>query len=261
MGHDRHIHRFFVSGTPVSGQIIPLDPEDAFHAARVLRLKVGTRIEVAGAGRAFEAAVEHVDKGSGSRPPYVKILPGVEIVPAAQDKVQPLLTVIQGLPQGRKFDLIVEKLSEIGARKLIPALTEKSVVKESGSWEKKLSRWRRVAAAAASQARRLAPMEIGGPEELITAINAVENVLVLSTEVQGVLLGNAVSGVVDASRGGPSPAITLVIGPEAGFSPEEINELKSRGAQFVSLGRLVLRTETAALVAAAIVMHRLGELG
>jgi 16S rRNA (uracil1498-N3)-methyltransferase len=261
LGEDRHIHRFFVSGTPVSGQIIPLDPEDAFHAARVLRLKVGARIEVAGGGRAFEATVEHVDKGSGGRTPYVKILPGNEILPATHESAQPCLTVIQGLPQGRKLDLIVEKLSEIGAERLIPAVTEKSIVKESGSWEKKLKRWRRVAAAAASQARRVAPMEVGGPLELIDAIEGAEHPLVLSTEVQGVPLGKAIGDLMDSSSDRDGQTVTLVIGPEAGFSSKEIETLRSRGAEFVSLGRLVLRTETAALVAAAIVMHRLGEIG
>jgi 16S rRNA (uracil1498-N3)-methyltransferase len=104
-------------------------------------------------------------------------------------------------------------------------------------------------------------MAVGGPLELIDAIEGAEHPLVLSTEVQGVPLGKAIGDLMDSSSDRDGQTVTLVIGPEAGFSSKEIETLRSRGAEFVSLGRLVLRTETAALVAAAIVMHRLGEIG
>ncbi len=241
----KHIHRFFVSHPIIAGRQVCLGRADSFHACRVLRLKAGDGIEIAGSdGCVFSAEVKRVgelveatalsETGGNSR--------GIELV------------VAQALPQGRKLDRVVEKLSEIGVARLVPLYTEKSVVRRAGGTDVKLGRWRRIAAAAARQSRRAAVMDVAEPVMIGEWVAEFPGAAIaLSTEVTGSSLGEAVSGA--------ELPMALIAGPEAGFSHAELILLKDAGACFATLGDQILRTETSALIAATIVMHRLGALG
>ena len=255
----KHIHRFFVLQPLTAGERVLLGEEDSFHAARVLRLKEGDAIELADAdGRVFEAEIAGIGDGKG----VVEARTREELAPVGEagGLNAPGLTVAQALPGGRKMDLIAEKLSEIGAARLVPVISQKSVAGEGRGWSRKTERWRRVARAAATQSKRSRIMEVEVPVPLGDWLEDFEGrPLVLATEVKGKPLGEAVMEV--ANEGGTDRDLTLVIGPEAGFAGEEIDILTQHEAVFVSLGQLVLRTETAALVAAAVVMHRLGMIG
>ncbi|MBI5870690.1 MAG: 16S rRNA (uracil(1498)-N(3))-methyltransferase [Actinobacteria bacterium] len=242
----KHIHRFFTDERITSGQTVRLSSDDAFHASRVLRLRPGDQLELAGAdGRAFQAKVS----GAGS---------GFEAVVGDEIGMEPqpalALTVVQAMPRGRKMDLVVEKLSEIGVTGLVPVYSQASVAKPKPGGGEKLERWRRIARSSASQAKRDRVMDVADPRALAGWLDSWEGSLIaLATEVDAMPLGEAA-----AMTAAP---LALLIGPEAGFSEEELRLLQDHGATFASLGRLVLRTETAALVSAAIVMHRLGGLG
>lgn len=259
----KHVHRFFVGQTLIAGEPVRLEGDDVFHAVRVLRLKAGDTVELADeAGRVFQAVV--TDTGSKNRA-ALEAVPGSQAASVAVlSEKTPRLTVVQALPSGRKMDLIVEKLSEIGVERLVPVLTKKSVVRETQGKGEKMARWRRVAKAAAAQSKRTGVMAIDEPVGLAQWLADFDGAaLVLSTEVEGRPLGNALWAVLGdrAADGVRIPALALIVGPEAGFSTEEINKMKGHGVCFASLGRPVMRTETAALVAATVVMHRLGVIG
>jgi len=252
----KHIHRFFSDAILSSGQHTRIEPDDVFHAVKVLRLRPGDRLELAGSdGRVFEAEITGVGES-------VEVLAGEEIEGAAVATAG--IEVVQSLPGGRKMDLIVEKLSELGVARLTPVYSEKSVARPRAGQTEKLERWRRLARASAGQSRRERVMEIDEPMALKDWLDGYDGqLLVLATETGGAPLGSVFdqlshSGEEDGGSAGP---LSLLVGPEAGFSAAEIEMLRERGAAFASLGRLVLRTETAALVAAAICMHRLGSLG
>lgn len=232
-----------------------LDEDDSFHATRVLRLGPGDPVELAdGRGRVFAAVIAGDGRVRGA---LVEAVPGDELCagrPAAG------LTVAQAVPRGSKMDLVVEKLSEIGVERLTPVVTGNSLVREGQSRDNRLERWRRLARAAASQAKRPRVMEVEEPVALDAWLSRYRGaVLALVTEAAGQPLGEAVAAL--AGEGQAAGEIALLVGPEAGFTPAELERLGSAGARFASLGPLVLRTETAALAAAAIVMHRLGEMG
>lgn len=242
----KHIHRFFANQKIISGQTVRLSPDDAFHAAKVLRLRSGDRLELAGEdGRVFQAKAVKIGK-------IVEVMVGDEIAVLQESGLE--LTVVQALPRGRKMDLVVEKLSEIGVAALAPVYTDASVAKPKPGGGEKLERWRRIARSSAGQAKRGSVMDVAEPVALAGWLESWDSALiVLATEIEAPPLGEvAVQG---------EAALALLIGPEAGFSGEELRMLRERGAAFASLGNLVLRTETAALVSAAIVMHRLGGLG
>jgi len=156
--------------------------------------------------------------------------------------------------KGKKMDLVVEKLSEIGVGSLVPVYMDDSLARLNAAGGGRLDRWRRIARASAGQSRRAGVMEIAEPVSFAGWIQSWNGpLIVLATEIDGAPLGSA-------AEKAESP-LALLVGPEAGFSEEEIGLLQERDAIFASLGGQVLRTETAALVAAAIVMHRLGGLG
>ncbi|MCL4473113.1 MAG: 16S rRNA (uracil(1498)-N(3))-methyltransferase [Actinobacteria bacterium] len=270
----KHIHRFFVSGDIAAGDSVRLDDNDSFHASRVLRLKRGSLMELAdAAGRVFEAVVERIDGP-------VEVTVGEEVgggEPAGPAQAAPVeLTVAQALPKGKKFDLVVEKLSEIGVAGLVPVFTGKSVARPARDSDEKLERWRRIARAAAGQSKRTRVMEIAAPVKLERWLKECSQpLLALATEAGARPLTDALLCVTEAAVGpgktaafepgktaAPRPErLSLLVGPEAGFSDSEIEMMAGAGAVFASLGTQVLRTETAALVAAAIVMNRLGALG
>ena len=242
----KHIHRFFVSQSLTRGSSVCLDPDDSFHASRVLRIKPGDALELADPdGVVFMAKVT----GTGR---IVELITESEIVSKNPD-TEPMLTVVQVLPSGKKMDLIVEKLSELGVDRLVPVFGDKSVARPAAG-AGKLQRWRRVARSAAAQSKRERVMSVEEPLTLRRWLDEEPGLFyVLSTEAEGKPLGQALEG----SR----IPVTLVIGPEAGFSDAELDNFAGSGAVFVSLGPQVLRAETASLVAAALVLHRQGALG
>lgn len=238
-----HIHRFFLDQKVSSGRQVRIEDEDVFHAARVLRLKSGDAVEISDReGEVYAARVRSLAGG-------VEVAVGELIQQAPQAEG---LTVVQALPRGRKMDLVVEKLSELGIDRLVPVWTDKSVAPPDPEGEK-VRRWRRLARAAAAQAKRSRVMAVDEPMALPELIAVEERPLVvLIAESEAEPLGNVLARV----EGPP----VLVIGPESGFSGSELGQLESAGAIPGRLGGLVLRTETAALVAATIVLHHMGKI-
>ncbi len=246
----KHIHRFFIKEQLLLGQTACLGADDSFHAAKVLRLRAGDRVEVAaGGGCVFDAVVTRVD---GASVGAVEIQADREIPHQPSAGVE--LSVVQALPKGKKMDLVVEKLSELGVMELVPVISEMSAARMPSASSERPDRWRRIARAAAGQSRRDRVMKISAPLELPEWLewNTLP-LVVLATEVEGVPLGE-----MAASMGSP---LALLVGPEAGFCGSEIEVLIARDASFATLGTLLLRTETAALAAAAIIMHRWGVIG
>lgn len=239
-----HIHRFFLSHQLASGEQSSLEEDDAFHASKVLRLKEEDAIEVADAsGTVFLARVTSVDGG-------VQFLAGDELDGGS---VATRLTVAQALTRGRKMDLVVEKLSELGVDELIPVVTAKSVERPGSDGEKK-KRWRRIARASGAQAKRRTMMAVADPVSLLEWLEGYRGSTVVLSNDPGVEpLGKALMGV--------EPPLALVVGPESGFDLDELESIGALGGRFGKLGSQTLRTETAALVATTIVMHHMGEIG
>jgi 16S rRNA (uracil1498-N3)-methyltransferase len=210
-----------------------LDPAEAHHVRDVLRATVGDRLELFdAAGRAAEARIDAIDREGVSVSVQV-------IREANRDGL--VLTVATAVPKADRADWLVEKLSELGVARWVPLETARSVVHPAG--ESKFDRWRRIAIEAAKQSKRSGVMEIAPLTEL-DALPLGEAACVLST------------------RDGCGPLATmemrspqvLLIGPEGGWTAEELASLAQRGAREVSLTSTVLRVETAAIVAAGIVI-------
>lgn len=223
-----------------------------FHyLVRVLRLSPGDSLEVFdGQGQAFDARVASVGEASA------RLTLG-----AARSAPRPrALTVVQGLPKGAKLEWVLQKGTELGVTAFVPAACARSVVKlDAKAAASRAERWRRIVEEAARQCGRADVPAVSLPAPLPQAVAGLPGapaVFVLDEAERAVSLSHAFCALRDAGE-----PIALVVGPEGGFDRGEVDALIARGAVPVSLGRLVLRTETAALAAVSVLRHLDGELG
>ncbi len=218
------------------------------YLRQVLRVRAGDELEVFdGEGNAFDAKVVSLGE-----------LGGVLTLGAAREAPRPRsITIVQGLPKAETLELVLQKGTELGASAFAPAACARSIVKLDGKEEAKLARWQRIVEEAARQCGRASVPQVFAPRPLAAAVSSLPGepaVLVLDEEERSLPLSTAV-----ASLG--SRSLALVIGPEGGLTREEVSALVAKGAIAITLGRLVLRTETAALAALAVLRHLDGELG
>jgi 16S rRNA (uracil1498-N3)-methyltransferase len=210
----------------------------AHHARDVLRLGEGATVELFdAAGNTAEAAIV----GCSSQELIVEVK-AIQAAPAARLS----WTIASAIPKGDRAEWMVEKLSELGCARLVPLMTARSVVHPQG--QGKRSRWQRIAAEAAKQSRRVGVMEIGELIEVKKFLEAAgPPAWYLSTDPSALPIKEAVAGVQHPA------SLTLLIGPEGGWTDEEIGQFNAKGLTGVSLGPTILRVETAAIVAGALV--------
>ena len=256
-------HRFFLlSELPVEAGgdaiLLPLSPSDLHHAVSVLRIREGEEIDlVAPSGRVWRVAV-----ASASQDGLAGRVAGELVDPVASDA--PQVTLAFGVSKGARNDDIVEGAVEVGVAGLLPVLTARSIVRFDA--EKRVERgerWRRVALAAAKQSKRLSVPEVGAPVAFSDALPVLSGYdLVLVAWEEAAASGTGIREAIAAA--GPLPPkarVAVVVGPEGGLGVEEVTLLEGIGAVVVTLGTTILRVETAAVVATALVLHELGGLG
>ena len=167
------------------------------------------------------------------------------------------LTLAQAIPKGDKMEHVIRMATELGVTRVIPLLTERTVVRlEPGRSDSRLARWQRVAREAAQQSGRAAvpkiaaptPLSAWRPEALATGL------LVCFWEEEQ----RRLDGILPAS---PCARATVVVGPEGGLTGDEVRSLAAAGGLVASLGPRLLRTETAGAVAVALLQARYGDLG
>lgn len=245
------LHRFFVDGALAEGTV-RITGSDLHHLRDVLRMREGDEIAVADDG-AKQAVATLTAVGSAEAIATVsRPLP---------DIFEPDVTLIQGLSRGPKMDLVMQKVTEIGIRRITPVVMKRSVVRLDPveRWER-ADRWRKIVAEAAKQSQRATLPKVDEPvefDQLDHLLHALDVVLVLWEESAHTGIGEALraAGATSATKVG------VVIGPEGGMETAEVDRLVETGAVPVTLGPTILRTETAGIVAVALASYELGGLG
>lgn len=251
------LHRFFVTGAlPSEGETAPvgLSEADRHHLTRVLRLKPGERIIVADAGGTqAEAVLADVSAQA------VTAVYG----PTAESVPRPRVVLAQAVSRRERMELTVQKATELGVSEIWPVLTARCVVRlDEQRSIKRAERWSRIAEEAAKQSQRSVVPVVREPmslRELVDAAGSEDVVLVPWEEAAASAPG--IGAALDEAGAKMGDGIVVVIGPEGGLEPAEVDALKAAGAHAVSLGDTVLRTETAAIAAVAIVSYEMGALG
>lgn len=235
-GHAMSPPRFFCETPLDAGGRIELPTALAHHALRVLRLTDGAPIVLFDGRGGQYPAVLHVEGRHA--------LAALGAHEAADSELRGRLVLIQGLASGDKMDWIVEKAVELGVAELRPVAAERSVLRLSGPrLDKRLAHWRAIARAASEQCGRNRLMLVHPPAPLAACLEAVDGPA-LFCHPEGLLdFRTALADVRDG--------LTLMVGPEGGWSPEELALAQRRGLTGVRFGPRVLRTETAGLALAA----------
>jgi 16S rRNA (uracil1498-N3)-methyltransferase len=265
--------RIYVDMPLTQGMTLDLPQDTASHLAKVLRARGGEDIVLFnGDGREFTGSVDSV---RGSR---VRAMVGAA---ADLDRESPLaVTLVQCVPRGDRMDFIVQKATELGVRRIIPVLSQRSVVRlDEQQAASKAAHWRAVAVGACEQCgRNLLPV-IDTPRKLVdylgeASANRIRLVLEPGAEsaTESAAAGTAIvfptagaNSALDA-RGleinttVPIERADVAIGPEGGFATEELEAFRLSGFSRLTLGPRILRTETAAIVALAWLQTRYGDL-
>jgi 16S rRNA (uracil1498-N3)-methyltransferase len=224
--------------------------EETRHLRDVLRLREGEKVRVfSGAGSEFLCEIEKIEKLRT----VLRVLHKVSDFIAEPD-LNLMLAV--ALLKGEKFDLIVQKASELGVSRIVPVQTKRADIKlkDATDAEKKLERWRRIALEAAKQCGRTTLLQIESPVLFETFIENCKGTRILFAERDGDDNFKSFSAREDISE------ITAVVGSEGGWETAEIEAARVQGFHIITLGGRILRAETAAIVAAALLQNRFGDL-
>jgi len=247
------VHRFIVSPDNIQDNIITLEGEDFKHLRQVLRLKPGDSINVFdGSGIEYEAAILSVEKSRAI----------AEIKAAFQSDTEPKIrvTLFQGLPKGEKMDFIIQKAVELGVHRIIPVITNRTVVKlDKKDSDRKTERWARISREAAKQCRRAYVPEVTEPvtfDEALIKAGSCDAALVLYENEEKKCLKETlkcynINKIED---------IALFVGPEGGFTYQEVENCRNFSYNIVGLGKRILRAETASISVLSIIMYEMGEM-
>ena len=238
----------------LDAQTVSLSADEARHARGVLRLQPGDEVYVFdGAGREFRCAVREFHRDGA----VLKVLEEVE--PARPES--PLnLTLGIALLKGEKFDLVLQKATELGASRIVPVATLRADVRirDGDEAKRKVTRWQRIVLEAAKQCGRAQLMEIEEPvvfRALIDSPAEAGRLRLMFAERNG-------TSLAEVARNPPSASakVFALIGPEGGWADEEIELARRAGWQIVTLGGRTLRAETAAIAIVALLQHCFGDL-
>jgi 16S rRNA (uracil1498-N3)-methyltransferase len=243
-------HRFYAPPDCFAHDRVLLDETESHHLKSVLRLGPGAMVFVFdGAGNEYACQVEGFERRRANLLILEKTQPAVE---------SPLeITLAQGLIKGEKPDLIIQKATELGVRRFIPLITAHTA--STGARYQpagRIERWQRIVMEATKQCGRTRLMEIMPPIHLTDLLSNLPSPTLIFSERGGRSLAELSSLWPESTP----RTIGLLIGPEGGWELSEIEQARLAGAIEISLGRRILRTETAAIVAVSLIQHRLGDL-
>ena len=243
------MHHFFVTPSQVSGETIFVEGQDVNHMKNVLRMKIGEQVEISdGNNKKYLCEVEAFE----SETVRLQIVEEME----ADTELSSKLYLFQGLPKSDKMELIVQKAVELGAYEIIPVATKRAVVKlDAKKAAKKVERWNGISESAAKQAGRSLIPEV---TEVLTFSQALEK----AKQLDVVLIPYELAEGMDESRAiirsiEKGQSVGIFIGPEGGFEQAEVEQAMEAGANPVTLGKRILRTETAGLTILSILMFEL----
>lgn len=244
--------KFFVNGENISSDSITITGEDVVHIKKVLRLNSGDNIIVSdGFGTDYHVQIQKIDSHRVD----------TKIISSCKNISEPPVNIVlfQGLPKSDKMDYIIQKGVELGVKKIIPVITERTVVKISdNNYKKKHERWNRISMEAAKQCNRGIVPQIGYPILFKEAMEKLPGncLKILPYEKEK---SQGIKGILKEKSNNKD--VFIFIGPEGGFCDREIELALKNGFDIISLGPRILRTETAGIVVLSILMYELGDVG
>ena len=245
------MHRFFAEPGQIGEKEIVITGADVNHIRNVLRMRTGEEVLIAD-GRGAEYRCKLTDLGENEVRAQIlwKLDGNAELASA--------VTLFQGLPKSDKMDLIVQKCVELGVDRIVPVSTKRAVVKLDAKKEQtRLKRWNTISESAAKQSGRGVIPEVRGVMSFEKALEEAKKLEVLLIPYERAEHMAETRRVMGEIR--PGQSVGIFIGPEGGFEESEVEEAVAAGARAITLGRRILRTETAGLAVMAMLGYLLEE--
>ena len=242
------MHRFFAGNENFSGDSVVLTGTDASHIRNVLRLKAGDNIQVLdGKGSLYLVQLTDVK---------AQLVKGEIISSEKVNTESPLkIHLGQSLIKGNKFDIVLRKSVELGVKTITPLMTERTVVKSDGN--KKIVRWQKIAEESCKQSGRSSIPKVSKDIiklDVFCQQGSDADLKLMFWELE------SENGLKDINPEKTPSSVSILIGPEGGFTIEEVETARSHGFQTVSLGPRVLRSETAPLVVLSLLQSKWGDI-
>lgn len=243
------MQHFFAEPAWIKENKIYMQGPDVNHMKNVLRMKSGEDVTVSdGRGNTYLCCVESYEEGTAVLDIFKEI--------SGDTELPSRITLFQGLPKGDKMEWIVQKAVELGAYAVVPFAARRSVVKlDQKKAQKKQSRWQAIAKGAAEQSGRGLIPEVKVPVSFEEALHMAQEMDIVLIPYE---LAEGMKDTAEVVRSlQPGQSVGVFIGPEGGFEEEEVEQARAYGARPVSLGKRILRTETAGLTVLSILMYQL----
>lgn len=239
--------KFFFNKNDISRGQVQLFGEDEKHIKTVLRARVGEELTLCdGEGMDYQCRIASMERG---------VLLDILSKEVCETEPKTKITLYQGLPKADKMELIIQKCVELGVDRIVAVSTERAIVKLDKKESKKLERWQKIAEAAAKQSGRGKIPEIG--QQVLKFKEAVAE----AKELDGAIIPyekEEETGIRQFVQGFQGESIGVFIGPEGGFAEEEIALAQENGITPITLGKRILRTETAGMTTTALLLYELG---
>ena len=243
------MYRFFVEPSQINENQIFIKGSDVNHIKNVLRMKLKEEILISsGEDKEYTCYIEEMGEE--------EIIAHIMYVQEAGYELSSKIYLFQGLPKSDKMELIIQKAVELGVHQVIPVASKRAVVKlDKKKEEKKIARWQAISESAAKQSKRMYVPEIAGVMSFKQAVDYAKDldiVLFPYELAEGMKKTKEIIGKIN-----PGQSIGIFIGPEGGFEQEEIEQAVEKGVKPVTLGRRILRTETAGIAVLSVLMYHL----
>ncbi len=246
------MHRFYLPPSQWNAESPVLDASESHHALDVLRLGAGDRVAVFnGEGGEATAQIQAIE----AKKAVLKLVQKTNTQPLACS-----ITLAQAIPKGKNMDFIVQKAVELGAARVAPLLSDRTIVQLDGAEAaKKVEKWSEIALEACKQCgqNRLPVIEKPrSPKDFFESGERAELFLIASLQPDARPFKTVLAEYVANHKKTPA-SVTILVGPEGDFTPAELSLAKSHGCQPITLGPIILRTETAALYCLSVLSHEL----
>ncbi len=242
---------FFITSAQVAGEVLTIVGDDVNHMKNVLRMREGEHFSVADEnGMCYECAVETLEKHQVTAKILEKKM--------GETELSSKIYLFQGLPKSDKMEFIIQKAVELGAYQIIPVATKRAIVKLDAKKEaSKLKRWQAIAEGAAKQSGRVLIPQISEVKSFEEALKAAAK---LDVNIIPYECARGMEGTREIFHSiKPGQSVGIFIGPEGGWEESEVAKAQAQNVQPVTLGRRILRTETAGLTTLSILMYLLEE--
>lgn len=243
------MYHFFVTPDQVDGETICVRGSDVNHICNVLRMKTGEEVQISdGNNQKYRCRISRFEKE--------QVILTIEETIRESTELPSRIYLFQGLPKSDKMDLIVQKAVELGVYEIIPVQNKRSVVRlDAKKAQKKTERWNTISVSAAKQSGRSIVPVVKEPMDFQKALDyaATLDVILLPYELsEGMDRTKEVIGSI-----APGQSVGIFIGPEGGFETAEVSAATEQNAKVITLGKRILRTETAGLAILSILMYHL----